>query len=126
MHVQGHAGSDRPAWHRDRILAAPPGPPQPSAADRLETNVATSPLPASPVITATSPDFVSRAAWKALIGSALGYAMDGFDLLILGFMLGAIRTGLGLQPAQAASLVTATLIGAVIGGIVFGLLSDRV
>jgi benzoate transport len=104
----------------------PVPPARPSAADRLETNVATSPLPASPVITATSPDFVSRAAWKALIGSALGYAMDGFDLLILGFMLGAIRTGLGLQPAQAASLVTATLIGAVIGGIVFGLLSDRV
>jgi MFS family permease len=51
--------------------------------------------------------------------------MDGFDLLILGFMLRAISAGLGLQPAQAASLVTATLVGAVLGGLVFGLLSDR-
>lgn len=30
------------------------------------------------------------AARRALWGSALGYAMDGFDLLILGFMLAAI------------------------------------
>jgi MFS family permease len=74
----------------------------------------------------TSPDAVTPAARRALIGSAVGYAMDGFDLLILGFMLGAIRVGLGLDAAQAASLVTAPLIGAVIGGIVFGMLSDKV
>jgi benzoate transport len=65
-------------------------------------------------------------ARKALIGSALGYAMDGFDLLILGFMLRVISADLGFGPAQAASLVTATLVGAVIGGIVFGMLSDRI
>jgi MFS family permease len=63
---------------------------------------------------------------KALLGSALGYAMDGFDLLILGFMLRVISADLGFGPAQAATLVTATLIGAVIGGIVFGMLSDRI
>ncbi|MFT4099768.1 MAG: MFS transporter [Burkholderiaceae bacterium] len=63
--------------------------------------------------------------WKALAGSAVGYAMDGFDLLILGFMLSAISADLHLTPGQAGSLVTWTLIGAVIGGIVFGALSDR-
>src|SRR5215469_17916891 len=51
--------------------------------------------------------------------------MDGFDLLILGFMLRQIGYDLNLNPAQAASLVTVTLIGAVVGGLVFGLLSDR-
>jgi MFS family permease len=60
-----------------------------------------------------------------LIGSALGYAMDGFDLLILGFMLNSISADLSLTPAQGASLVTATLIGAVIGGIGFGMLRSR-
>ena len=64
-------------------------------------------------------------ARKALWGSALGYAMDGFDLLILGFMLRAISADLHLTPTQAASLVTATLVGAVVGGLVFGILSDR-
>src|SRR6202030_3100781 len=59
-------------------------------------------------------------------GLALGYAMDGFDLLILGFMLRVISADLGFGPAQGASLVTATLTGAVIGGVIFGMLSDRI
>ena len=68
---------------------------------------------------------VNQYGWKALIGSAVGYAMDGFDLLILGFMLSAISADLNLTPTQSGSLVTWTLIGAVVGGIVFGALSDR-
>src|ERR1700741_3315667 len=68
---------------------------------------------------------VDSNARKALWGSAIGYAMDGFDLLILGFMLRTIAGDLGLTPAQGASLVTATLVGAVLGGIGFGMLSDR-
>src|SRR3954447_12481538 len=65
------------------------------------------------------------AAWRALLASALGYAMDGFDLLILGFMLGAIKADLGLTDPQGASLATFTLIGAVVGGVLFGMLADR-
>ena len=64
-------------------------------------------------------------ARRALWGSALGYAMDGFDLLILGFMLTAISKDLHLTQPQAASLVTGTLVCAVVGGLVFGMLSDR-
>jgi benzoate transport len=64
-------------------------------------------------------------ALPALVASVLGYAMDGFDLLMLGFMLPAISADLHLSGAQAGALVTWTLVGAVVGGIVFGLLSDR-
>ena len=42
---------------------------------------------AAPTDFSTGPTTVDKDAWKALFGSALGYAMDGFDLLILGFML---------------------------------------
>ena len=71
---------------------------------------------------ADAPDSYAR---KALIASALGYAMDGFDLLILGFVLGDIAKDLRLTPTQSGSLVTMTLVGAVVGGIVFGMLSDK-
>jgi MFS family permease len=71
-----------------------------------------------------SADHVGTSAKKALAASALGYAMDGFDLLILGFMLRAISAELHLTPPQAGSLITWTLIGAVVGGIGFGMLSD--
>jgi len=64
-------------------------------------------------------------ALRALVASVLGYAMDGFDLLMLGFMLPAISADLHLSGAQAGALVTWTLVGAVAGGIGFGVLSDR-
>ena len=70
-------------------------------------------------------DKVSSYGWKALAGSAIGYAMDGFDLLILGFMLQAISADLQLTSGQAGSLVTWTLVGAVAGGVIFGSLSDH-
>lgn len=62
---------------------------------------------------------------QAMVASVAGYAVDGFDLLILGFMLSAISIELALSPTQAGSLITATLIGAVLGGFVFGVLSDH-
>lgn len=52
-----------------------------------------------------------------MVAAVSGYAMDGFDLLILGFMLPAISLSLALNPSQAGSLVTWTLIGAVLGAL---------
>jgi benzoate transport len=80
-------------------------------------------VPTVPI--AESTEAVSAYGWKALAGSVIGYCMDGFDMLILSFMLAAISTELALTKAQAGSLVTWTLFGAVIGGITFGILSDR-
>jgi MFS family permease len=76
-------------------------------------------------LTGTASQEVDAKAYKALWGSAIGFAIDGFDLMILSFMLRAISGDLGLSQAQGASLITATLIGAVFGGIGFGMLSDR-
>jgi MFS family permease len=70
-------------------------------------------------------DRVTAYSWKALAGSVIGYSMDGFDMLILGFMLAAISADLALTNTQAGSLVTWTLAGAVVGGLIFGALSDH-
>jgi MFS family permease len=67
-----------------------------------------------------------RTRLSSIWGSAIGYATDGFDLLVLGFMLRPISADLGLTQPQANSLVTATLFGAVLGGFGFGWLSDRI
>jgi benzoate transport len=82
-------------------------------------------VPPPPVSTAVSVTDARAHALRALVGAVLGYAMDGFDLLMLGFMLPAISADLHLGTAQAGSLVTWTLVGAVAGGIGFGLLSDH-
>jgi benzoate transport len=62
---------------------------------------------------------------KALFAAAIGYGLDGFDLLILSFALSGIITTFGLSDVRAGSLSTITLLGAVVGGIVFGALADR-
>ena len=73
----------------------------------------------------SAPDTLgSHSPVRALIAAVSGYAMDGFDLLILGFMLNLISSDLGLTSAQAGSLVTWTLTGGVVGGVGFGILSD--
>jgi MFS family permease len=70
-------------------------------------------------------DRVTAYGWKALAGSVIGYSMDGFDMLILGFMLAAISADLALTSTQAGSLVTWTLVGTVAGGLIFGTMSDH-
>jgi MFS family permease len=82
------------------------------------------PMPMS-TTTAFAVETVDQNARKALWGSAIGYAMDGFDMLILINMLGPISVSLGLVPAQTGFLVTSTLVGALIGGFIFGGLADR-
>jgi benzoate transport len=81
-------------------------------------------LPGSAAVAAggAKPDAAAR---KALLASTVGYAMDGFDLLVLGFILRAISAELHFTPAEAGSLVTWTLFGAVAGGFLFGMFSDR-
>ena len=82
-------------------------------------------MPQPPASFASADESVSREARRALLGSVVGYAMDGFDLLMLGFMLAAIGSDLRLGTVQLGSLVSFTLVGAVIGGLVFGTLADR-
>jgi benzoate transport len=65
-------------------------------------------------------------ARKSVWASALGYGMDGYDLLIIGFALIGVSASLGLSKTEAGSLATITLIGAVAGGFLFGVLSDYI
>jgi MFS family permease len=75
-----------------------------------------------PVLTPSKVDVYAR---KAVIASSLGYAMDGFDLLILSFILLPLSETLHISRPEAGSLLTWTLIGAVVGGFLAGPLSDR-
>ena len=68
---------------------------------------------------------MGRYGRRAVLASAVGYGLDGFDLLILSFALGGIITSFGIDDVQAGALATYTLWGAVLGGVVFGVASDR-
>ncbi|GAA3228972.1 MFS transporter [Nonomuraea helvata] len=70
-------------------------------------------------------DAVDAYGRKAIIASVSGYAMDGFDLLILSLSMAAITAEFHLSKAEAGSLTSLTLWGAVLGGVIFGVLADR-
>lgn len=71
--------------------------------------------------TAVRPDTYAK---KALVASAVGYGVDGMDNLTIGFALAAISSDLFLSKPEAGSLATLTLVGAVVGGLLFGVLGD--
>lgn len=62
---------------------------------------------------------------KSVSTSITGYMVEGFDLIMIGFLIAAISTSLSVSPTTTAALVTWTLIGTVAGGIFFGVLSDK-
>ncbi|SDF13616.1 MFS transporter [Sporomusa acidovorans] len=64
--------------------------------------------------------------WKMMYASIAGYAMDGLDMLILSFVMTAIIKEFGLSFAEAGLIATYTLIGAVLGGYIFGIMADYV
>jgi MFS family permease len=76
------------------------------------------------VSVATQEQRVTSYGRRAVFAASVGYAMDGFDLLIISFVLTAVSATFHLSTTQAGSLATFTLVGAVLGGVVFGVLSD--
>lgn len=63
--------------------------------------------------------------YKTLWTSTIGYALDGLDMMLLAFCLPLIITYFNLSPTEAGMLSTVTLIGAVFGGIFFGIAADK-
>ncbi|MGL4666579.1 MAG: MFS transporter [Saezia sp.] len=62
---------------------------------------------------------------KTLFASTTGYALDGLDMMLLAFCMPLILPFFGISRAEGGMLTTITLIGAVIGGIGFGMLADK-
>ena len=62
--------------------------------------------------------------WNILYASVAGYAMDGLDMLILSFAMAAIIKEFGISYVDGGWIATYTLIGAVAGGYIFGIVAD--
>lgn len=62
--------------------------------------------------------------WQTLWAAGVGYMLDGLDLMVLSFTLPLIISGLSLNTVEGGALSTITMIGAVVGGIFFGVLAD--
>lgn len=76
--------------------------------------------------TATETQPLTRRQWQALLLTACGEFIDGYDFLVMGAALLLLRPQFGLTPAEIGALGGSTFIGAVVGLLLFGDITDRV
>src|SRR5438445_2574306 len=69
---------------------------------------------------------ITRAQWKALFAAKLGWMLDAMDFLIYVMALGRLKTYFGFEDDTAGLLGTITLLTSAAGGLLFGVIADRV
>lgn len=68
----------------------------------------------------------SPAARRALLAAGAGWMLDAMDVMLYSFALSRIQREFGLSSAQAGALASATLVFSAVGGILAGVLADRI
>jgi MFS family permease len=63
---------------------------------------------------------------RTLLAAAMGWALDAFDAMLYSLVLAMLMRDLGMSKTTAGSLGTLTLLASGIGGVLFGLLADRI
>jgi MFS family permease len=78
------------------------------------------------VIVSVSATVLTEPKWRALWAAMFGYMLDAMDWMLYAFALQSIRAEFGLSNAQAGLVSSATLITSAAGGLIFGVLADRI
>jgi MFS family permease len=69
---------------------------------------------------------ITREQWRVLWAAKLGWMLDAMDFLLYVMAIGKLKEHFGFDDATAGFLGTATLLSSAAGGIVFGVVADRI
>src|SRR5437868_12435217 len=97
--------------------------PTPSAPPQSESSMAVAALRiprASPWYSA-----ITRDQWRILVAAKLGWMLDAMDFMIYAMAVGRLKTYFGFDDATAGMLGTITLATSAVGGLIFGVVADR-
>jgi len=67
----------------------------------------------------------SPAARRALVAASLGWLLDAFDVMLYALVLTSVAKDLGLSLATGGQLASLTLAASAVGGLIFGVVADR-
>src|SRR5688572_15229062 len=67
----------------------------------------------------------SPEAKKALVAASLGWLLDAFDVMLYALILTSVVAELGLTTAQGGLMASLTLAASAVGGLLFGVLADK-
>lgn len=69
---------------------------------------------------------ITREQWRTLAAAKLGWMLDAMDFLLYVMAIGRLKTAFGFDDATAGLLGTLTLLTSAGGGILFGVIADRI
>jgi len=67
----------------------------------------------------------SREQKRTLLAASLGWMLDSMDVMLYALVLGQVQREMHLSAAMSGAMMSATLVSAAVGGIVFGWIADR-
>ncbi|MBY0492895.1 MAG: MFS transporter [Cyanobacteria bacterium] len=68
----------------------------------------------------------SPEARTALVAAGMGWLLDAFDVMLYALVLKSVSEELGLTQAQGGLMASLTLAASAVGGLLFGVIADRV
>src|SRR6476646_3653093 len=69
---------------------------------------------------------VTADQWHVLAAAKLGWMLDAMDFMLYAMAVGKLRAYFSMNDATAGLLGTVTLAMSAVGGILFGLIADRI
>jgi MFS family permease len=69
---------------------------------------------------------VTAAQWRVLAAAKLGWMLDAMDFMLYAMAVGQLRAYFSMNDATAGLLGSVTLAMSAVGGIIFGVIADRV
>src|SRR5713101_8054658 len=69
---------------------------------------------------------VTPAEWKSLIAGGLGWMLDAMDVMLYSLILAYLIRQFGMSTSTAGLLNSLTLVASAIGGLLFGIIADRI
>src|SRR6188508_3280313 len=67
----------------------------------------------------------SADARRALVAASMGWLLDAFDVMLYALILTAVIEDLGLSRATGGAMASLTLAASAVGGLVFGVIADK-